>query len=273
MRTFLNFAGVVLALYVVVIFAAYAFQRKLQYFPSTQRIAPVNAGLSNVQEIILATPDAEKLIAWYAPAAKNKPTILYFHGNGAGLIDRAERMGKYQASGLGFFIPAYRGFAGSSGAPSEKALIADARLAYDYLLKQGVRPEDIVVFGESLGTSVATQLAASVKVGALILESPFTSAANVGALRYPFLPVRYLMKDQYRSNQFISSITVPVLVVHGGRDEVVPLAMGRQMFKLANAPKEFILLPEAGHNDHDRFGLIAKVQAFIAKYVSTKQVQ
>ena len=92
----------------------------------------------------------------------------------------------------------------------------------------------------------------------------------MGALRYPFLPVRYLMQDQYRSDQYIAKVTAPVLVVHGGRDSVVPLDMGRQMFELANEPKEFILLPEAGHNDHDQFGLVAKVQMFISKHVSVK---
>jgi len=267
MRTFLSTAGLVLILYSALVFTIYLFQRKLQYFPSPMRVSPVEAGLINVEEIILVTPDAERLIAWYAPATGNKPTVLYFHGNGAGLINRAERMGKYQALGFGFFIPAYRSFAGSSGSPSEEAIIADARLAYDHLLKQGIKPENIVVFGESLGTAVAIQLAASVKVAALVLESPFTSAVAMGALRYPFLPVRYLMKDQYLSNQYLPEVTVPVLVVHGGRDQVVPLAMGKQMFELANEPKEFVLLPQAGHNDHDQYGLIPKVKAFIAKYV------
>ena len=270
MRTLVNYAGLALVIYAAVVFAAYLFQRKLQYFPSTQRIAPVQAGLANVEEIVLETPDGERLIAWYARAAVGKPTILYFHGNGAGLINRAERLSRYQALGYGFFIPAYRSFAGSSGVPSEEALIADSRLAYDYLLRQKTRPENIVVFGESLGTSVATQLATSVKVAAVVLESPFTSAVDVGALRYPFLPVRYLMQDQYRSDQYIAKVTAPVLVVHGGRDRVVPLDMGKQMFKLANEPKEFILLPEAGHNDHDQFGLVAKVQMFISKHVSVK---
>jgi len=259
-----------LAIYAAVVFTVYLFQRKLQYFPSPERIAPAQAGLANVEEIVLETPDGERLIAWYAAAAKNKPTILYFHGNGAGLINRAERLGKYQAKGYGFFIPAYRSFAGSSGTPSEEALIADSRLAYDYLLKQNLKPENIVVFGESLGTAMAVQLAASVKVGAVVLESPFTSAVDVGALRYPFLPVGFLMKDQYRSDQYIASVKVPVLVVHGGRDRVVPLSMGKKMFELANEPKKFILLPEAGHNDHDQFGLVAKVQAFISKHVSVK---
>ena len=270
MRTFVNYAGLALAIYAVVVFTVYLFQRKLQYFPSPERVAPAQAGLSNVEEIVLETPDGERLISWYARAADGKPTILYFHGNGAGLINRAERMGKYQAQGYGFFIPAYRSFAGSTGTPSEKALIADSRLAYDYLLKQNLKPENIVVFGESLGTAMAVQLAASVKVGAVVLESPFTSAVNVGALRYPFLPVKYLMQDQYLSDQYIAKVTAPVLVVHGGRDRVVPLEMGRKMFELANEPKEFILLPEAGHNDHDRFGLVAKVQAFLSKYVSVK---
>ena len=270
MRALANYAGLALAIYAAVVFAAYLFQRKLQYFPSTERIAPAQAGLANVEEIVLETPDGERLIAWYASAQEGKPTLLYFHGNGAGLIDRADRLGKYQALGYGFFIAAYRSFAGSSGRPSEEALIADSRLAYDYLLKQNIKPENIVVFGESLGSSMATQLAASVKVGAVVLESAFTSAANVGALRYPFLPVNYLMKDQYRSDQYIGKVTVPVLVVHGGKDRVVPLEMGREMFELANEPKEFILLPEAGHNDHDQFGLVAKVQAFISKHVPVK---
>jgi len=270
MRTLVNYAGLALALYAALVFTVYLFQRKLQYFPSPERIAPVQAGLANVEEIVLETPDGERLIAWYAAAAENKPTILYFHGNGAGLINRAERMGKYQAQGYGFFIPAYRSFAGSSGTPSEEALIADARLAYDYLLKQNLKPENIVVFGESLGTAMAVQLAASVKVGAVVLESPFTSAVNVGALAYPYLPVKYLMKDQYLSDRYIAKVTAPVLVVHGGRDRVVPLEMGKKMFELANEPREFILLPEAGHNDHDQFGLVAKVQAFISKHVSVK---
>ncbi len=270
MRTLVNFAGLALVLYAAVVFAVFLFQRKLQYFPSPERIAPAQAGLADVEEIVLTTPDGERLVAWYAPAKESKPTILYFHGNGAGLIDRAERLGKYQALGYGFFIPAYRSFAGSSGTPSEAALIADSRQAYNYLLKQNLKPENIVVFGESLGAAMAVQLAALVKVGAVVLESPFTSAANVGALRYPFLPVGYLMKDQYRSDQYIAKVIAPVLVVHGGKDRVVPVDMGKKMFELANEPKEFILLPEAGHNDHDQFGLVAKVQAFISKHVSVK---
>ncbi len=270
MRTFVNYAGLALIIYAAVVFTVYLFQRKLQYFPSPERVMPAQAGLANVEEIVLETPDGERLIAWYARAADGKPTILYFHGNGEGLINRAERMGKYQAKGYGFVIPAYRSFAGSTGTPSEEALIADSHLAYDYLLNQNLNPENIVVFGESLGTAVAVQLATAVKVGAVVLESPFTSAVKVGALRYPFLPVGHLMKDQYRSDQYITRIKVPVLVVHGGRDRVVPLEMGRKIFELANEPKEFILLPEAGHNDHDQFGLVAKVQAFVSKHVSVK---
>jgi len=265
MRTLVNYAGLVLVLYAAVVFTVYLVQRKLQYFPSPERITPVQAGLENVEEIVLETPDGERLVTWYARAAGGKPTILYFHGNGAGLIDRAERLGKYQAQGYGFFIPAYRSFAGSSGSPSEEALIADSRLAYNYLLKQNLKPENIVVFGESLGTAMAVRLAASVKVGAVVLESPFTSAVNVGALSYPFLPVKFLMKDQYRSDRYIARVKAPVLVVHGGKDSVVPLDMGKKMFELANEPKEFILLPEASHNDHDQFGLVAKVLAFISK--------
>lgn len=268
MRTFLNLAGLTLAVYAAVVFATYLFQRKLQYSPSSQHITPVQAGLKNVGEIVLATPDGEKLIAWYTPAAEGKPIILYFHGNAAGLIDRAERMGKYQAAGIGFFIPAYRSFAGSSGSPSEKALIADSHLAYEYLIKQGVNPANIVVFGESLGAAVAIQLAAVKKVGAVILESPFTSAVDVGALLYPFLPVRSLMTDQFHSDRFIARVSAPVMVVHGDEDLIVPLEMGKKIFELANEPKQFLLLPHAGHNDHDQFGLVPKILSFIAQSIA-----
>lgn len=270
MRTMMSIAGLVIALYVVLVFATYFFQRKLQYFPSPNYVTPAQAGLKNVQEVILATPDGEKLKAWYAPALAQMPTIVYFHGNGAGLIDRAQRMEKYQVLGFGFFIAAYRSYAGSSGSPSEPALIADAHLAYDYVRNHGVKPKHIVVFGESLGTAVATQLAASVKVGAVVLESPFTSAVEVGALQYPYLPVRYLMKDQYHTDELIGQVKEPVLVVHGGQDTIVPLSMGKRIFELASEPKEFLTLSLAGHNNHDQFGLVAKVHAFISKHIAVK---
>lgn len=271
MQILMKIAGFIFIGYGLIVVIVYVFQRNLQYFPATEYISAQQAGLKLVEDIQLKTSDEETLVAWYAPAASGKPTILYFHGNAAGLINRAERMGKYQARGFGFFIAAYRSFAGSTGSPSETALIADAHLAYEYLLSHGVKSENIVVFGESLGTGVAVQLATSIKVGAVILESPYMSAVAMGALRYPYLPVKYLMVDQFKSDQYIGKLKVPVMVVHGGHDQVVPLAMGRQMFDLAPEPKEFILISEAGHNGHDAFGLIDKVVAFITKHLPTKK--
>ncbi len=272
MRKIMTLAGLALVSYALLVAAVFLFQRKLQYFPSPDYITPVEAGLKNVDEVVLTTPDLEKLVAWHTPASADMPTVLYFHGNGAGLIERGERMAKYQARGFGFFIAAYRSYAGSSGSPSERALISDARLAYEFLLKTGVRPENIVLFGESLGTGVAIQLAATVKVGAVILESPFTSAVDVGSLKYPFLPVRYLLKDQYRSSQFIGKVKAPVMVVHGGLDQVIPSDMGKKLFELANKPKEFLFLPQGGHSNLDQFGLVAKVQEFVSKYVTGKNL-
>lgn len=271
MQKLISISIVILLAYGGLVLAAYLFQRNLQYFPSTARVAPRDAGLQNVRELTLTTPDSETLIAWHALAAPNMPTILYFHGNALGLVDRAERIARYQALGFGFFISAYRGYAGSTGTPSEQALIADAHLIYNHVRNLGVESQDIVLFGESLGTGVATQLAAKVDVGALILESPFTSTADVGSLKYPFLPVHWLMHDQFRSDQHIKKINVPILIVHGEKDKVVPAHMGAEMYDLANDPKEFMLIPESGHIGHDQFGMIQKVEVFLSRHLKSRK--
>jgi fermentation-respiration switch protein FrsA (DUF1100 family) len=180
-------------------------------------------GLPDVSERIIPTPDGEKLIAWYGKAKPGQPTLLYFHGNGGALEFRSASIRRYLDRGRGMFMMSYRGYSGSTGSPSETANVADAKLAYDALLKEGVRPENIILYGESLGSGVAVQVAAEKKVEGVILDSPFTSIAALAADLYPWLPVNLLLKDRYDSILHVRDVHVPVFIVHGEADDIVPV--------------------------------------------------
>jgi fermentation-respiration switch protein FrsA (DUF1100 family) len=247
----MNLLRIILFL-VVGVYAAMALymflqQRSLQYHPTHKRLTPSGEGLAGVTEEIIATPDGEKLIAWYAEAAPGTPTILFFHGNGGEVGDRAGRLNYYKSRGFGALFVSYRGYGGSSGAISENGFIIDALAAYDWLMSRNVRPKQIYVIGESLGTGIAVQLAAQRKIAALALEAPFTSAADVAAEIYWWLPVRLLMKDTFHSRDFIGKVTVPVLIQHGDSDGVIPVGHSRKLFAMANEPKDLVILTNGGH--------------------------
>jgi fermentation-respiration switch protein FrsA (DUF1100 family) len=240
----------------------YVAQRSLMYFPDRQRTAPAAAGLPRAEEVVLDTADGEKVIAWHIPPKGERPVVLYFQGNGGGLNLRADRFRALTADGTGLIALNYRGYGGSTGSPTEAGLIADAEAVYAFAASR-YPPERIVPWGESLGSGVAVALAASHKVARLMLEAPFTSAADVGARVYWFLPVSLLMKDQFRSDLRIPKVSVPVLIVHGTGDTVVPFALGQRLFALANEPKRFVRVEGGGHSDLDRFGALDAVRAFL----------
>jgi fermentation-respiration switch protein FrsA (DUF1100 family) len=226
----------------------YVTQRAIQYFPERFRTAPAAAGLPQAQEVVLDTADGERVIVWHVPPRGNKPVVLYFHGNGGSLRMRVDRFRDLTADGSGLVALSYRGYGGSSGAPTEAGLAADALAAYAFTTAR-YPAEHIVLWGESLGSGVAVALAAEMPVGWLILQSPFTSAADVGAQGYWFVPVRLLMKDQFHSDLRIGKVTAPVLVLHGERDDVVPIALAERLYSLINAPKRFVRFAQIGHND------------------------
>ena len=227
---------------------AYFAQRALMYFPDRTRTPPALAGLPEAEEVVIETADGEKLVAWHVAAAEGKPVVLYFHGNGGSLRGRVDRFRALTADGTGLVALSYRGYGGSSGAPTEAGLVNDALAAYAFT-RARYPAERIVLWGESLGTGVAVALAAQQPVGHLILQSPFTSAADVGAQRYWFVPVGLLMKDQFRSDLRIGKVTAPVLVLQGERDTIVPMALAERLYGLINAPKRFVRFPGIGHND------------------------
>lgn len=242
---------VVVALYLAAATVMYVAQRRFIYFPEPVRTPPQSVGLPDVSERFISTPDGEKLIAWYGKAKPGQPTLLYFHGNGGALEFRNVSFRHFLDQGLGVFMMSYRGYSGSTGEPSEAANVADAKLAYEALLKEGVRPQDIILYGESLGSGVAIQVAAEKQVAGMILDSPYTSVAELAARLYPWLPVNLLLKDRYDSILHIRNVHTPLLVVHGEADDVIPVEMGRRLFAAANEPKEIVTIPGGGHAVHD----------------------
>ncbi len=259
MKLVLVLAGIYAALAV----AAFIAQRKLMYFPDAARIAPASFALTGVEERVLVAPDGARLIAWYGRAAPGQPTLLYFHGNAGNLANRSERVRKYLARGFGVFMLSYRGYSGSTGRPSERANVADARLAYEALIGDGVAPQDIILYGELLGSGIAVQLAAQKPVGGLILDAPYTAIVDVAAGAYPFFPVRWFLFDRYETMRYLPDVHAPVLVIHGEEDRVIPLAMGRAVYAAANAPKEIVTFPGAGHSDHHLYGSGEEVYRWI----------
>ena len=250
--------------YAGVLVLMYVFQRAMMYFPDPRRIAPAQAGLPQADEVTLTSSDGEKLIAWYVRARGDKPLVIYFQGNAEGLPARAGRFAWMIADGDGLLALNYRGFGGSSGKPTEDGLIRDATAAYEFA-RARYPAKRIVLFGESLGTAVAVALAAGHEIGALILDAPFTSAADVGAAAYPFAPVRRLMKDKFRSDECIGRVAAPLLMLHGDADRIVPIRFGEALFALAREPKRFVRFPQGGHVNLDDYGAVPVVRAFLAE--------
>jgi uncharacterized protein len=254
---------VVSAGYVCGLLALFFAQRAVLFpTPTSARTAPPAAGFPEAEEHVLTTADGEKVILWHVPAGPGRPVVLYFHGNGDYLAGFFGRFRDLIADGTGIVALSYRGYAGSSGQPSEQGLLQDAAAAYAFTAAR-YSADKIVAWGFSLGTGVAVALAAEQPIGKLILESPYTSIVDVAASAFWFAPVRLLMRDQFRSDQRIARIRVPLLVMHGALDPTVPVAFGERLFALANEPKRFVRLARGGHNDLDHFGAIEIARNFI----------
>jgi pimeloyl-ACP methyl ester carboxylesterase len=206
----------------------------------------------------LRSADGVNLNAWHVCTdAPRVGTLLFFHGNGGNLSHRAGHVEGMAAQGLDVLLLDYRGYGKSGGVPSERCLYADAEAAYAWLVgERGVSPEEIVLFGESLGAAVATEMATRHDAAALVIESGFTSVREVGKMAYPFLPGFAFdrLGHRYDSLGKLPGIRVPVLVVHGGSDEIIPVEMGRRLFAAANPPKHWMQIEGAGHNDLPEVG-------------------
>jgi fermentation-respiration switch protein FrsA (DUF1100 family) len=250
-------------LYVGLVATLYMTQRSLMYFPDTVPTTPAQAGLPEAREVPLTASDGVRLSAWYVAPQDDKPVIVYFHGNDGALRLGVPRFRKLIGSGIGLVALEYRGYGGNAGTPTERGLIADGDAAYAFAAAH-YPAKQIVLWGQSLGSGIAVAIAAKRPVGWLILEAPFTSAAAVASLHYWYMPMRLLIKDQFRSDQRIHKVTAPLLILHGARDQVTPYAMGERLFELANKPKHIVRFLDGGHSDLDANGALFAVAQFLA---------
>ena len=260
----LRFVAVaVLALYTCILAAVFVNQRSLLYPASDRRTTAAEAGLDGFQDLILATADGERLVAWWKPPQPGKVLVLYFHGNGGSLWNRRSRAQALTASGRGLLMISYRGYSGSTGTPTEAGIHMDARAAYDWIV-HSYEPARLVAYGESLGTGVAVRLASEVSLAGLILDAPYTSTADVASLTYWYLPVVWLMLDQFRSIDIIARAKAPILILHGTDDRIIPFTLGEQLYAAAPEPKRFVRIESGGHTRNLEQGGMEAVDEFLA---------
>jgi uncharacterized protein len=254
---------VVVAIYLVGVVVLYFRQREMLFpVPPVGRTAPDAAGLPEAEEHVLTTADGEKVIIWHVPPKPGHAVVLVFPGNGDFLAGRVSRFKAIISDGTGLVALSYRGYAGSTGSPSEVGLLQDGAAAYAFTA-QRYSADRIVAWGFSLGTGVAVAIAAEHPVAKLILEAPYTSTVDVAASLFPFVPVRLLMRDPFHSDRRIARVDVPLLIMHGDADPAINIRFGERLFALAHEPKQFVRFPGGGHDNLDDFGAIETARHFI----------
>lgn len=222
-------------------------QRHLLFIPLGGHVAPKDAGLTSVVAGQLIVEDGSHLVTWRHPAPAGRPTLLYFHGQGGNLADRANVFDMFLRRGYGFYAVSYPSFSGSTGSPTEASVIAAALAGYDDLRKSGVPASDIVLWGESLGTGVAVQVATQRPVSAVVLEAPYSSVVDVAAARFWYLPVRVLMWDRFDSVAFAPRVTAPVLILAGTEDEIIPVRFARRLSAALHGDTRYVEYPTGRH--------------------------
>jgi len=272
--------GITLLVVVAVLAAAlgllWLFQRRLLYFPTPGPVPPAASVLPGAEDVTFETADGLRLAGWFVPAppgspadrvGRARPAVLVCNGNGGDRSMRAPLAAALSRMGLAVLLFDYRGYGGNPGHPTEEGLAADARAALGYLAgRPEVDPERVSYFGESLGAAVALRLATERPPAALVLRSPFASLAEVGRRHYPVLPVSLLLRDRYDSAALAGRLDAPLLVVAGGRDQIVPAGHSRRLFDAAPQPKRLVVLDGAGHNDDELLAgprLLAELRTFL----------
>ena len=250
MRVLLDIMVPVALVYGCVVALVFAFQSHLVYYPQAARegdLTPQTYGLA-YEAVAIATEDGEKLAAWWVPAERARGTVLVFHGNAGNISHRLDYLRMFRGLRYSTLIIDYRGYGASTGSPSEEGTYRDAEAAWRYLTEaRGVPAADIVLFGESLGAAVASWLATRHTPRALVLASTFTSALDLGAEVYWFLPVRLISRFRYDNLSHLAAVRAPVLIAHSRNDEIVPFAHGQRLYAAAHEPKQFLELT-GGHN-------------------------
>ena len=224
-------------IYFLILVFLYFYQRNLLYHPSENNYSGDKISV-NIEKVKISTSDNIQLLGWYHEKnLKDYKTLIFFHGNAGSLENRIHKLNHFQDMNINFLIIAWRGFSGNNGKPSEQGLYEDGKSAIDWLIKKGVSEKNLILYGESLGTGVAIHLAQNQNFAGIILETPFTSMIDAAKKFYPYIPVKILLKDKFENYKKIKKINIPVLVMHGEVDQIVPFEMGKKIYEMANQPK------------------------------------
>lgn len=269
MYKILSFFLIVAFIYIAVVVVMYLFQRKLMYHPQRADLDPQHFHMERTQRVRLKSADGVEVTVWEALPAENMPVIVYFHGNAAhiGVEYRAQRFRAFIEKGFGLLVLSYRGYGDSDGSPSEEGLMEDARAVLRYAKEErGLSSQQILLFGESLGSGVAVRMATEFAVKGMILDSPYTSTANRAAEIYPWLPVHVIMKDTFDSLAWIEHVGCPVLILHGDADVVIPVHHGRQLFAAARQPKYGFFPVGVGHVEVSSEDILRLIYSFILSF-------
>ena len=233
----LLFLQIIVLIYFLILIFLFFYQRNLMYHPNENNYSDDQLSVF-IEKVKINTSDNIELLGWYHEKdLKKHKTIIFFHGNAGSLENRIHKLNHFKDMNINFLIIAWRGFSGNKGKPTEEGLYADGNSAINWLKEKGLKDEDIIIYGESLGTGIATEIAQNKNFAGLILETPFTSMIEAAKNFYPYIPVGLILKDKYENNEKIKNINVPILVMHGESDQIVPFWMGKKIFNLASEPK------------------------------------
>tara|TARA_Y100000590_G_scaffold458032_1_gene611909 strand:+ start:795 stop:1607 length:813 start_codon:yes stop_codon:yes gene_type:complete len=252
--------------YILLLIVVFFFQRNLLYHPTLDNYIKNQSAieLKEIEKVKITTKDNIDLVGWFYNKDLNKfKTVLFFHGNAGSLQNRTYKLNHFKNLNVNFLIIAWRGFSGNKGKPNEKGLYEDAKSAVSWLKAKSVDEKNIILYGESLGTGVAIEIAQNKNYAGIILESPFTSMLDMGKKYYPFFPVRFLLKDKFESNKKIINVSSPTLIMHGKVDRIVPYKMGKKLYELANEPKFFYSIEYGDHMVEYDEKLLLALEKFI----------
>lgn len=247
-----KFLKLAIASYLIFLVLMYAFQRELLYLPNERYLTPEQMGITNISEVNIKTEDGLELLSWYKKPELGQKTIVFFHGNASNINGRVGLFRKIIRNGYGLLALEYRGYSSNPGEPDEAGLYSDARAAVNFLIKeQKIAEKDLILFGRSLGTGVAVQMATEFDTDSLVMISPYDSMPDVAQHLYWYLPAKYLLKDKFDSASKAHLISEPVYIFHGPEDRVVPIENGRKLYSKITSEKTFIELEGVGHHRID----------------------
>lgn len=239
-----------LTLYLIAAAAVFALQRKLLYFPPSLYLTPTAVGVPEMTEITFRYDDKLTFTGWYAPPAEAEgKVVMVFHGNASSVYSNHDIFRDLMNEGYGVWSVGYPGYPGSEGKPSQAGLTLAAERQYELILERGIKPENIIFYGTSLGSGVAAQLAVRHKPTLLIMDAPFNSVLDMGKKQVPWLPVSLLMKDKFQSDKALANLDVPLIWIHGTADNVIPLAQGQKLYDGYNGPKTAHIIQNGQHTN------------------------